>query len=330
MKLWVQDIRHSSEETPRVVPQMLKDAGAKIVRYQTEADYGIVGHIFEVVSALEDPRRFSLSPFPLPDARVVACYEEPPLYYHMKYYDAHANYLEWFSLPPINNCKLLTLDPAVFPYPPFTKWDRTRSDTRLHNRGVFYRGNKRDSIPSGERYGRVDLDDIRVDLIQKLVDSCLPIDLMGLKWTTTNTYGGNDGICGGGRWQEAKRAEWAASTADFHLCAENSHVDNYVSEKIHHGFQSDLVVLYLGNRRIEEYIPKEAFINLNRYCDPVSGRVDVDAVVERLRTITQEEYDSILYAARAWRRSGLEERHEAARVRLTQLIIDRFKEVGAL
>lgn len=330
MKLWIQEIRHSGEETPRVIPSVFRAAGIKLVRYQNMADYGVVGHIFEEMTSTEDPRRLNFSPFPLPADRVVCCYEEPPFPYHMEYYEAHADYLAWFSMPSIGGCTPLTVDPSVFPYPPFTKWDRVRTDTKMRTRAVFYRGNRRNKLIGGEKYGRVDLNDTRVDLIQRLLATGVPMDLMGMGWTPTNTYNGNDGACGGGFWQEAKRKEWAASTADFHLCCENSHLDNYITEKIHHGFQSDLVVLYLGNWDIEKYVPKEAFINLNRYYDKSSERVDAEAVVERLRTITQDEYDSILHAARAWRRSGLEERHEAARVRLTQLVLDRFREVGAL
>jgi hypothetical protein len=107
-------------------------------------------------------------------------------------------------------------------------------------------------------------------------------------------------------------------------------MDNYITEKIHHGFQSDLVVLYLGNPKINEYVPKDAFINLNDYYNESTYRVDVAAVVERIRTIKQDEYDSILHAARAWRKSGLEERHQAGRLRLTQLVLAKFREVGAL
>ncbi len=333
MRLWIQDIRHSSEETPRIIPSMFRDAGAKIVKYQHMADYGIIGYTFEGVFTAENPQLLGFAPFPIPKSRVISCYEEPPFHYHMEYYESHAEYLAWFSLPEIEGCKPLTLDPSVFPYPPFTKWDRIRVDTRMRHRTVFYRGNKRRELLGGDKYGRIDLNPARLYLIQGLLDAQIPMDLMGPGWTPTNTYNlGADpqGCSTGGTWQASKRREWGASIADFHLCCENSHMSNYVTEKIHHGFQSDLVVLYLGNWRIEEYIPKEAFINLNHYYDKTTGLVDVEAVVERIRTITQEEYDSILHAARAWRKSGLEERHEAGRLRLTNLILDRFREIGAL
>ena len=327
MKLWMQKILHSNEETPRVLTGMMRDAGITFVSTQIKADYGLLWHIFW--STIGDPRTFNYSPFPLPANQIIVCYDEPPFEYHVPHYDAHDSYLMWLSLPRVGNHELFTLDPVVFPYPPHTEYDRVRENTKMRARGVFYRGNKRHRIAGGEKYGRIDLNPTRMPLIYGLIDAGIPMDLGGSHWGTVDTYCNNgDGF--GGDWPASKRKEWSTTMADFHLCCENSQVDNYVTEKIHHGFQSDLVVLYLGNRQIEEYVPKEAFINLNRYYDEVSGLVNVEAVVERLRTITQDEYDSILRAARVWRRSGLEERHEAARLRLTQLVLNRFREVGAL
>jgi hypothetical protein len=328
MKLWIQDIRHSCEETPRVIPSVLRAAGITLVNTQSKADYGIMYNIFGAI--IEDPRTFNFSPYPLPLSRIIACYDEPPLYYHEEHYAAHNEYLAWFPMPKMGSHIPLTVDPPVFPYPPYTKYDRVREDTTLHDRAVFYRGNQRTPMPGGTQYGRIDLNQPRVDLVQGLLDAKIPMDILGRGWTATNTYNCNDGIGGGGRWPESKRKEWAVTTADFHLCCENSHLENYVTEKIHHGFQSDLVVLYLGNRQIEEYVPKDAFINLNGCYDVATNVVNSEAVVDRIRSIMQDEYDSILHTARAWRRSGLEERHEVARARLTQMVLDRFHEVGAL
>lgn len=327
MKLWMQRILHSNEETPRVLVSMMQDAGIKFVPTQNKADYGLMWHIFW--TSIGDPRSFNYTQFNIPSDKIVICYDEPPFEYHVPHYDAHDSYLMWLSLPRVGSHELFTIDPIVFPYPPHTEYDRVREDTKMHERGIFYRGNKRSVITGGEKYGRVDLNPSRIPLIYGLLEAGVPMDLLGSNWGTGDTYQNNgDGY--GGSWPASKREEWSVTTADFHLCCENSQVDNYVSEKIHHGFQSDLVVLYLGNRQIEEYVPPNTFINLNHYYNEMSGLVDVGAVVERLRTITQDEYDSILQAARAWRQSGLEERYEAARLRLTQLILNRFREVGAL
>lgn len=328
MKLWMQKILHSNEETPRVVRSMMQDAGITFVPTQNKADYGLMWHIFWAHSG--DPRSFNYTPFNIPLDKIIMCYDEPPFEYHVPHYDAHDSYLMWLSLPHVEKHELFTLDPIVFPYPPHTEYDRVREDTRLHSRGVFYRGNKRHKIAGGEKYGRVDLDPARIPLVQGLATAGVPLDLAGAHWGGKDTYINNgDGF--GGDWPARKREEWAVTTADFHLCCENSQVDNYVSEKIHHGFQSDLVVLYLGNRQIEEYVPREAFVNLNGYYNSADGTINVEAVVERIRAMTQEEYDSILHAARVWRQqSRLEERHDAARLRLTQLVLNRFREVGAL
>lgn len=330
MKLWVQDIRHSNEETPRIIPRLFKDAGITVVRYQHLADYGLMWNIFGATT--EDPTTLNFSNYPIPLDHVVMCYDEPPFWYHMKNYHACDDCLAWFGLPKMGNHGLITMDPIVFPYPPYTKYDKQREDTRIRDRKVFYRGARRNKVwDGGEEYGRIDLSLTRSVLVQDLLDAGISMDLMGSGWTENNTYWVGNRMGGGGDWPNSKRREVAASDADFHLCCENCRLDNYISEKIHHGFWSDLVVLYLGNPKIDEYVPREAFINLNNYYDISTGRVDSAAVVDRIRTITQDEYDSILHAARAWRKyARLEERHEAGRLRLTQLVLDRFREAGAL
>ena len=66
-------------------------------------------------------------------------------------------------------------------------------------------------------------------------------------------------------WHQQKMKDINDCNADFVLCLENSMMKNYITEKIHDGFSSDRVVLYLGNPDIEDYVPSNCFINLNDY-----------------------------------------------------------------
>jgi hypothetical protein len=128
-----------------------------------------------------------------------------------------------------------------------------------------------------------------------------------------------------GVWPHIKRFEMRRTTADFALCIENSILDDYITEKIHHGFQSDLVVLYLGSPRIAEYVPPGAFVDLGRFLRLDEGRVDVHALRELLEGMTQDEYNQILHTARRWRRTDmLDERAVDACRRLTRMVIARL------
>jgi hypothetical protein len=174
MKLWIQDVPHSNEETPRVIKEMFREAGATIVRWQHAADYGLMWDIFGAVAG--DPTTFNLSHHPIPINRVIICYDEPPFEYHMQHYRAHNEYLAWFGLPKIGNHDLVTLDPIVFPYPPYTKFDKQRTDTTIRTRSVFYRGARRYEVwRGGEEYGRVDLSLTRSLLVQGLLDAGVPM-----------------------------------------------------------------------------------------------------------------------------------------------------------
>lgn len=325
MRLWIQELRHSGEETPRVDTDVLQANGVELVGSQEEAEVGLMWHIFETRG--RDPRLRNFSPDPLPLNRIIMCYDEPPLSYHEKYYDLRDSYLAWLPLPSLAGGIPLTLDPVVFPYPPYTQYDGVREETTLRGQGIFYRGSRRESSPGGSKFGRTDLSTTRVRLVEDLLARGVQLDLKGPGWPGEHTYM-NQGDVGGGRWPSLKRHEARITTADFHLCIENSRMENYVTEKIHHGFNSDLVVLYLGNADIRKWVPNEAFIDLSSYYDASTGQVDADDVIARIRNLEQSEYDDIVHAAREWRRGDLlEERHEDARQRLTRLILETLPRV---
>jgi hypothetical protein len=217
----------------------------------------------------------------------------------------------------------ITDDPIVFPYHPFAdSLDRVRVDTTLRSRRVFFMGIAQyHDLP--DAYGRRGMYAARTHLVRDLSNFGVNVFAEGLGFGSDSRQDGKvlD-------WSRAKADLCQKVRADFHLCCENSLADGYISEKIHHGFQSDLVVLYLGNSDIHKYVPAEAFINLNEYYDPVRRRVNVTAVADLIKSMTQEEYDRIIHAAREWRRTArLEERFKEQARRLTRMIIQRIVEV---
>lgn len=253
--------------------------------------------------------------------RTIMLYEEPPVVAtHQNIYRHPEEFYATYTLSGINNTPLVTLDPIAYPYAPDTHFDVIRSDAQLKTRGIFYRGGQYHKWPRCDYFDGLDLGSqllygTRVHLVEGLTASGkFPMDVAGYNWGRS-TYDLKT-------WVQIKRMETAETFADFHLCCENTRMRGYISEKIHHGFQSDLVVLYLGNPYIHEYVPEDAFINLNRYYCEETQEVDIAAVVDLLASMPPEEYRRRLDAARTWRReSRLNERNAAARERMTNEVI---------
>jgi len=213
-----------------------------------------------------------------------------------------------------------TEDPVVFPYHPHNSGtDVVREDTTLRDRRVFFAGlAKYHDLPN--ELGRVGLYDVRTMLVRQLRDFGVDVYAEGPGWGHDSRH---DGYLE--RWDIVKLDLCRSVQADFHLACENSQLDNYITEKIHHGFQSDLVVLYLGNRDIEKCIPPEAFVNLNPYFDARRRRVNAAAVAHIIKDMTQSEYDAIIHAARAWRSSmRVDERYTEQAEILTRKILRRI------
>jgi hypothetical protein len=252
---------------------------------------------------------------------------EPAFHAHVRvcYTDNHL-YHSVFRLGPCDATKgsfPITQDPLVYPYHPNTGGpDLRREDTTLRDRRVFFAGMAR-YTDIDDVCGREGLYATRTALVNDLKNYGVDMFVEGKGFGNDSRKDGNIT-----NWDIIKRELCQKVRADFHLCAENCRLENYVSEKIHHGFQSDLVVLYLGNPDIHKWVPSEAFINLNEYYDPKHRRVNAVAVADLLKTMTQREYDDIIHAAREWRRTAnLQERFLKQTRRLTQAIVDRLEQV---
>lgn len=250
--------------------------------------------------------------------RVIMLYLEPPLGQGYSTIYGRASTFRAFgclvdlSLP---NSFLLTQDPIVYPYGVHALRDRRREDTTIRTRRVFYAGTRVGHPPGGDGdYGRVALYKTRNDTVLGLRALGVDVYAEGVGWEQSTRHEPN--------WDEIKGHRIDEVMADFHLCMENSRMQGYISEKIHHGFQSDRVVLYLGCSRIHEHVPAGAFINLNDHFDPRTRQLDLVEVARRLQGMTQEQYDDILRVARHWRSVDmLEERFNAERDRVTRQVL---------
>jgi hypothetical protein len=250
----------------------------------------------------------------------LVAYVEPCIghWNHAPYVTPERFHTVWmFGTPWAPNQFEITTDPVVFPYGPETYQDIQRDITTLRERRVYYAGMRRGFTQDPDVQGCTKLYATRNAVVEGLRAAGIPTTIEGIGWERESRDDPD--------WDERKREVMRYGKVDFALCMENSQFRNYVSEKIHHGFQSGLVVLYLGNPCIHEWVPAEAFINLNPLFDATTKVFDHKALADRLRSMTQTEYDDVLHAAWRWRREAkLEERCLAQRKRLTNMLIERI------
>jgi hypothetical protein len=297
------------------------------IRHLAVQDFITAGH--EVVDAPDADIVINLNNHYTSGTNVIMLSWEPPYYPHYTncFRDtwAYHTVYRFGDCDPEKNSFLITEDPIAFPYHAYSGGlDVPRADTTLRNRRVFFAG----VACYGENAdadGRRGLYAARTRLVHDLQDNGVGVYAEG------KGYGRDSRDYGRvADWEQIKLKLCRTLDVDFHLCAENCQLNGYISEKIHHGFQSDLVVLYLGNTDIEKYVPREAFVNLNEYFEPRSHRVNAAAVADLLKTMTQKEYDDIIHAAREWRRSArLANRFEEQCRVLSRKIIERIEREGA-
>lgn len=95
-------------------------------------------------------------------------------------------------------------------------------------------------------------------------------------------------------WEGFKNAKGCVSDKQetlkgyrFNFCFENAAVPGYITEKIFDSFASGAVPIYLGAPNIEEYIPKECFIDYRQFND-------FEEMLVFIQNMTQEEYETYL------------------------------------
>jgi hypothetical protein len=214
----------------------------------------------------------------------------------------------------------LTDAPAVFPYHPRVSRDRHRSDTRLETRRVFYAGVRNPSEAGLDKKripGTMNLYPARLQLVEYLYRHYEEASIFGRGWHTTARRSSD--------WRSEKQDLIEQCRCDFVLSMENCMYRNYISEKIHDGFVSDRVTLYLGEPHIEEHIPEGCYVDLRPYLDRETGLFrDPAEVADILRSMTQIEYDAIIHKAREWRKN-LEVDYQRRKQSLTAAIAERLR-----
>jgi len=221
----------------------------------------------------------------------------------------------------------ITKNPMVFPYYPRSSLRVTRDYSDIQKaRKFYYAGDRYQQIDSPSEHGNVNLYTVRKGLVEYLAQK-----------TTLNNYitgpgwdNGNDTrYCDD--WRAEKLLEIERENCDFVLCLENSRYPNYISEKIHDGFNSDRVVLYLGEPSIDCRIPDNAFINLGvppfykPLNSPAKCFINYNLVGDLLLNMTQSDYNSIINAARKFRDTFLtEEAYRKQQDILTEAVLKRM------
>ena len=222
--------------------------------------------------------------------------------------------------PHTDNEFPITTNPIVYPYPPFyIEKDIIRKDTTITNRHIYYAGQKGEFlINSRDEYDSINLYGLRSEICEYLKKNYPETTIVGKGWNKETKTPEID-------WHFQKMIDISECKADFVLCLENSIMKNYLTEKIHDGFSSDRVVLYLGNPDIDKYVPEDCFINLNDLFNKETKEFDFELLLEIITNMSQNYYDDIIKNARKWRKT-LRGGFEKERDRVTKLIIERIKE----
>jgi len=296
-------------------------------------DPGLLEEAFEITP---DPEAADLALFfnavkkKFDPRKVILVQAESPVTVHRRwtYENFHRFALVVCHNPRGENQLPFGTNPAVFPWNPCLQLDQRRRDTRLTDRKVFYAAQKaerHEQVP--DAFGTRVLYGFRAGVVQEM-RARYPdrFVLYGRGWETC-VSGKSAGVLyrDGGNWRQAKLQDVNDSGADFVLALENCVQENLITEKIHDGFISDRVVLYLGEPHIERWVPADCFVDLRPWYDRGRNRLDVDAVMRVVDTMTQEAYDGMLDRVRRWRRT-LAGKHEEAIADLTKRLISRIQE----
>jgi len=99
----------------------------------------------------------------------------------------------------------------------------------------------------------------RHDLINKILETSLPIDIYG-RGCMYYEYLGDDRIKG--RFTELEPYE----NYEFHICIENFETNHYFSEKIMNPLLSATTPIYMGCRNIQKYFPENVIVLSGDLC----------------------------------------------------------------
>ena len=175
---------------------------------------------------------------------------------------------------------------AHWPYVPSVSQNiECRNSTEIGNRGVFFAGNIIAPQTKLED-GSVNINHLRKLIGEHFLNEFPESIMMGIGWSGQTNKIKN--------WRRDKMNHIKNSNTDFVLALENTIMPDYITEKIWDGFYSKKVVLYLGDPNIEKKIPTNCFIDLRKYYDVEKNEVDLLGLSNRIKDVTQEEYDDMV------------------------------------
>lgn len=291
-------------------------------------DKRMIRKAFEVVSRAGEAEYFICQDtinVDVDTAKIILIIVEPPLTgYRINLYnnlDLFHTVLTYVPNPDKENQFPITEDADVFPCNPAVDYDNRRKDTTITNRKIYYAGQKNDFFAGiKDMHNSINLYHTRHqivgELLKKYEDKFV---LFGAGWPTMAP-----GYNKVSDWRRDKIKQIDEFQCDFVLCLDNIMMKNHIYEKIHDGFSSDRVALYLGEPNIDEHIPKECYVDLRPFFNVETHEVDVDKMLEIVKNMTQEEYDKILEAVHKYR-DKIETGHTEECTKKTQLIIDRIR-----
>lgn len=286
--------------------QIFKDNGIEILETPDMADY--------IFASIECKYKDRLD-------KTIYIAREPPKEPNVSWY---YNNFDKFKLvvaydPDPSKPNQIPYNPPTFPnwtYLPSNKNFVFRENTKIRNRSIFFAGTTK--VHDDQPYKNT----VRIRHLRKIIgtyflDNFPGSVCVGIGW---NNQRERDKL-----WREDKYRKIKESETDFVLSLENTIMPNYITEKIWDGFATDKVTLYLGDPNIDTVIPKNCYIDLRPYYDLNANKFDLEGLGDRVKKISQEEYDAIIKNARKIRNWYVEDKFYYKNL-LTKTIINKIKE----
>lgn len=250
-------------------------------------------------------------------SKVVLFQTEPPIASAVtETYRSSAQYAAFYCFDPdsVESGLSITSDALCYPYLPAAhKRLQVKSDYSGEVR--FYFAGKKGSSSAWKvplRFGARCIYQLRYQIASRLFES-YPNSLVVGEGFTSSTKDSGSG------WRNEKYNDLLNCDATFMFCCENSILRNYVSEKIHDGFNAGVPFVYLGAPNIRDMVPADCFIDATRFFD--GGAFDHAGLHGYLESIGEIEYTRMCTAAREFS-ADFNARHIAARDELTARVCD--------
>lgn len=258
------------------------------------------------------------------DKIIYIAYEPPltgPVFWAHERFDKFHTVYAYNPDPNKNNQFNMTENPIYYPVNPFFENDKIREDTTLNTRGIYYSGARcKGMYTNVPNLWGINFKDGRDDFAEYLLGNYENTTIVGSGWTIETKSKSKDSS-----WRITKMRDIEESRADFHLCIENYFIPYLTSERVHDGIGSDRVMLYLGDPKISEWIPKNCYVDLRPYFNEKTYSLDYEGIIGLMKNMSQKEYDTILHNARNFRKGMSRTGFLEGRDRITKHIIDRIK-----